>query len=253
MRVLITRPRKDAEGFAKALRDIGAEVLFLPTIAIRPVADPSMLDEALSNLGRYGWLVFTSANAVDAVLERLDALGLPGFPSALHIAAVGPKTAARLIEAGYKPDFVPEEHVAEAILPGLGDLRCRRVLLPTADIAHDTLPQAIRAASGIAHVVTAYHTVPADLEAEELSALGSGLDVVTFMSGSAVRNFTSLLHSAGIDPFNLPGKPLIACISPKTAQAAQEAGFQVAIIADNYSAEGLVRAIASRMDNQPRS
>ena len=250
MRVLITRPRKDAEEFAEALRQIGAEVLFLPTITIQPVEDTTLLDEALRNLDRYQWIVFTSANGVDAVLGRLDSLEITALPSALRIATVGPKTAARLIKAGFTPDFIPEEYVAEAVLSGLGDLHGRCVLLPTADIARDTLPQGIQAAGGIAHVITAYHTLPATPSYDEVAALASGVDIVTFMSGSAIQNFTSFLRSTGIDPFNLPGKPLIACISPKTARVARGAGFQVDIVAETYTAEGLVRAIASRIESQ---
>jgi len=218
MRVMITRPRKDAEEFAEALRQIGAEVLFLPTITIQPVEDTTLLDEALRNLDRYQWIVFTSANGVNAVLGRLDSLEITALPSALRIATVGPKTAARLIKAGFTPDFIPEEYVAEAVLSGLGDLHGRCVLLPTADIARDTLPQGIQAAGGIAHVITAYHTVPATLEAGDFAQLAPGIDIITFMSGSAVQNFTSLLQSAGLDPLNLPGNPRIACISPKTAK-----------------------------------
>jgi uroporphyrinogen-III synthase len=252
MRVLITRPRKDSQEFAEGLRRIGVEILFLPTIAIQPVEDPSLLDEALRNLSRYQWMVFTSANAVEAVLGRLKELEITGFPDSLRVAAVGPKTAARLAKAGYPVDFVPQEHTAEAILPGLGDLPDRRVLLPSGDLAHDTLPQAIRAAGGSPHVVTAYHTVPATLQAEDIAQLESGVDVITFMSGSAVQNFVSLLQSAQLDPLHLPGNPRIACISPKTALVANGAGFQADIVAGTYTADGLVRAIASYMEIEPQ-
>jgi uroporphyrinogen-III synthase len=89
------------------------------------------------------------------ILDRKAALGIENFPENLQIAAIGPKTAARLLEGGVSPHFTPEEHIAEAILPGLGDLNDRRVLLPLADIARDTLSQAIQRANGITHVVTA--------------------------------------------------------------------------------------------------
>lgn len=243
MRVLITRPRKDAAEFARALGEIGAQALFLPTIEIRPLADTRLFDQAISQLPDYDWLVLTSGNAVEAFFDRKAALGIDHLPQSLQIAAIGSQTAARLWDCGIQPDFVPDEYVAEAILPGLGDLSGCRVLLPMADIAHDTLPQAIQKAHGIAHVVTAYHTLPAVPDPDSLSAICEGLDVITFTSGSTARNFVKLLRLAGLDPFHLPGDPKIACIGPKTAQAARELGFAVEILADTYTVYGLVQAI----------
>jgi uroporphyrinogen-III synthase len=245
MRVLVTRPRKEAIEFAHALREIGAETIFFPTIAICPVRDTSAIDRAISRLKDYDWLVLTSANAVDVVLNRKAVLGIECFPENLRIAAIGPKTASRLLEDGVSPHFIPDEHIAEAVLPGMGDLNGRWVLLPLADIAHDTLPQAIQEANGIAHVVTAYHTLPPEPDPEGLVAMREGVDIITFTSGSTAKNFVSLVQQAGLDPFHLPGKPIIACIGPKTAQATRELGFSVDIVANTYTADGLVLAISA--------
>jgi uroporphyrinogen III methyltransferase / synthase len=250
MRVLITRPRQEAEEFAKALQKIGAQVFFLPTIEIQLTDDSKSLDQTLSHLSAYSWLVFTSVNAVKVVAGRLDALGIDGLPEKLKIAAIGPKTAARLIARGIQPDFVPVEYVAEAIVPGLGDLKGHLVLLPTTDIAPDTLPNAIQAADGIAHVITAYKTRAASPTTEEVAILREGMDLITFASGSSAQNFVALTHQAGMDPFNLPGQPCIACIGPKTAQVAKEAGFRVDIVADSYTMDGLVQAIASHFERK---
>jgi len=61
MRVLITRPRKEADEFAHLLGELGAEAIFFPTIAICPVKDTSALDRAISHLQDYDWLILTSA------------------------------------------------------------------------------------------------------------------------------------------------------------------------------------------------
>jgi uroporphyrinogen-III synthase len=247
MRVLVTRPRKDADEFAAALQAIGAEAVFFPTIAIQPIVDTTLLDRALSRLNCYDWLVFTSANAVDVVLERLADLDIPAIPHNLRVAAVGPKTAARLMAANIHPEFVPEKYIAEAVVPGLGDLYGRWVLLPMADIAHDTLPQAIQAADGIAHVITAYHTVTEIENIDIESLFASGLDVITFTSGSSARGFLSLLKGTSLDALSLPGEPLIACIGPKTARVAQEAGLRVDVIAETHTIQSLVDAIAAKV------
>jgi uroporphyrinogen-III synthase len=245
MRVLITRPQKDAQVFARALADIGAEPAFFPTIEICPAADTSGLDRALSNLQAYDWLIFTSANAVDVILSRMAALGSGKFPDHLQVAAIGPKTAARLREAEITPDFIPDQYVAEAVMNGLGNLQDCWVLLPIADLADDTLPRAIQSANGIAHVITAYHTRPVDADPAGIAAIREGVDVITFTSGSTVRNFVTLVREAGLDPFCLPGNPIIACIGPKTAQTARQLGISVEIVAEEHTAAGLVRAIST--------
>jgi len=246
MRVLITRPREQAAAFADALRAIGAEPIFLPTIEIQPVDDTTALDRAIAKLDCYDWLILTSANAVTAVFERMTAIGIDMPPKNLRVAAIGPKTAAKLEDGGFPPDFVPDQHIAETILLGLGDLTDRWVLLPMADIAHNTLPDAIEAAGGIPHVIDSYHTIPVEPDPDGFAALQAGVDVITFTSGSTVRNFFAMANSASLDPLNLPGNPQIACIGPKTAKTARDLGFAVDMVADPHTTDGLVTAISSK-------
>ncbi len=261
MKVLITRPRSQADSFANALAEIGFEPVYFPVIEIRPFEHNAELDQALKNLNKYDWVVFTSANAVDVVFDVI-ARRVP-FPTKQspiearrllrsarsdigpNIAAIGPKTAAALRSRGVTPDFVPEEYVAEAILPGLGDLRGKWVLLPRAEIARKALPKAIAEAGGVAHEIAVYQTVPAQLDSDGLAALRSGVDVVTFTSPSTVEHFVEIARRAGLDPFHLPGNPKIACIGPITQKAAEEAGFVDLVTAEVYTTEGLIKLLRS--------
>src|SRR5205085_11023462 len=96
-RVLVTRTREQASTLVALLRAAGARPVELPTIAIRPPRSYADLDAALLELAggrvRCG-VIFTSANGVEAVFARLDALGLDAraFGSA-RITANGPATA----------------------------------------------------------------------------------------------------------------------------------------------------------------
>ena len=251
MRTLITRPRNQADSFADALAQAGFEPVFFPVIEIRPFEENIALDRAIEKLGCYDWVVFTSVNGVDAFFERLPSPRLrhpspfqgEGKGVRVKVAAIGPKTAHSLTVRGVTPDFVPDEYVAEAILPGLGDLRGRWVLLPRAEIARKALPEAILAAGGVAHEIAVYQTVPAEPDPDGLAALKSGVDAVTFTSPSTVENFFELTRRAGLDPLNLPGNPKIACIGPITQKAAEEAGFTDILTAKEYTTEGLVELL----------
>jgi uroporphyrinogen-III synthase len=242
-RVLVTRPKAQMETFAERLRAAGAIPVPFPVIEIRPVPDTTALDRALHKLGCYEWLVLTSVNGVNAVWERIQALELTGVPESTQVAAIGPKTAAALQGRGVQADYVPEEYLAEAILDGLGDVHDCWVLLPRADLARDALPKAILAAGGIAHEITAYCTLPAEPDPVGLDALRAGVDVITFTSASTVRNFVATLAGQDLDPLALPGDPLVACIGPITAHAAQEAGLFVSVTAHEFTTEGIIEAL----------
>lgn len=242
MQIVITRPRHQSATLAEAIRRHGCEPVFFPTIRISPVDDPRILDRALRDLVHFDWAIFTSANAVESVWTRLRAANLL-FPKHLRVAAVGPKTAASLADHGLAPDFVPDDFVAEAIVPGLGALQGKRVFLPLADLAEDTLVHAVETAGGTAFPVTAYHTVPAEPNPAGLAALRRGVGAVTFTSGSTARNFVTLTQSAGLNPLNMPGDPLMVCIGPKTAAAARQAGLRVDRVAAVHTQEGLVQAL----------
>src|SRR5687768_16582549 len=147
-RILITRPRAQADDFAEKLRNAGFEPIFFPVIEIQPIENNVALERALAKLECYDWIVFTSVNAVEVLFDRHSPL-LLGEGSGVRSAAIGPKTAEALNAHGITPAFVPDEYVAESILPGLGDLHGKWVLLPRAEIARKALPEVIFAAGGI--------------------------------------------------------------------------------------------------------
>ena len=260
MKVLITRPRNQADSFANALVEAGFEPVYFPVIEIRPFEENVALDRAIAKLECYDWIVFTSVNGVDAFFnviareynDRSNPLIGEEFASPLacndkhpRVAAIGPKTAQSLESRGVTPDFVPDEYVAEAILPGLGDLRGRWVLLPRAEIARKALPEAIVQAGGVAHEIAVYQTLPVEPDPDGLAALKSGVDAVTFTSPSTVTNFVEIVRRDGLDPLSLPGNPKIACIGPITQKAAEEAGFVGVLTASEYTADGLVELLSN--------
>ncbi len=244
-RILVTRARAQAGDFAEKLHAAGFEPIFFPVIEIRPVENNVALERALAKLECYEWVVFTSVNAVDVVFSNPKMVkGGKGTGNKMgKVAAIGPKTAEALQARGVKPDFVPDEYVAESILPGLGDLRGKWVLLPRAEIARKALPQAIAEAGGVPHEISVYQTLPVQPDPECLAALKSGVDVVTLTSPSTVQNFVAITQQNGLDPLHLPGNPLFACIGPITEQAAREAGLVNVVVAKEYTTEGLIEVI----------
>jgi uroporphyrinogen III methyltransferase/synthase len=185
-------------------------------------------------------------NGVEVVFDHIaGANGRSPLPENLKIAAIGPKTANVLRKYNIEPDFIPDEYIAEAILAGLGDLKNKWILLPRAEIARKELPEAIVKAGGIAHEITVYQTLPANVNIEGLFALKSGVDIITFTSASTVENFIAIARQNKLDPLNLPKNPLFACIGPITEQAAREHGLANIIVAKEYTTEGLIQSITN--------
>jgi uroporphyrinogen-III synthase len=240
--ILITRARAQADEFAEKLRSAGFEPIYFPVIDIQPVENNLALERALSKLNCYEWVIFTSVNAVDVVFEAFGPLLLQE-DRCVKFAAIGPKTAEGLKARGIVPEFVPEEYVAEAILPGLGDLIGKWVLMPRAEIARKALPEAIFYAGGVPHEITVYKTLPTQPDLEGLLALHEGVDVITFTSQSTVENFIAIAEKNGLDPRNLPNDPAFACIGPITGQAAKDAGLSNIVLAKEYTTDGLLAAL----------
>ena len=231
LRVLVTRARPQATEFAKRLGEAGAEAVCVPTLSIEPLAVKD--DPRLRDLGRYDWVVFTSANGVTVFAEALAEMGV-AFPEA-RLAAIGPETAAALREVGRRADLVPAEFVAESLADALppGD----RILLPRAAGARDALPDRLRQRGAAVDVVEMYRAVAPPGLRSDLAAALSGVDVVTFTSSSTVRHF---VEAIGRD---IPSRVRVACIGPITAATARDAGLPVAIIAEEYTTQGLVDAL----------
>lgn len=81
--VLITRTRTHSSHIRSALQEAGARVLEVPALRVVPPTNTAALHEAVARLVSYDWVVFTSANGVDAcfgALRRLrdEAYRLPG-------------------------------------------------------------------------------------------------------------------------------------------------------------------------------
>ncbi len=243
-RILVTRARHQAGSLSQLLAERGAEPIELPAIHIQPIADTTELDQAISNIKRYHWIVFTSINGVAAFWQRLNNLKLDSRAlSGLQIGAIGPATAEALAAKGVTPDYVPESYTTEGILAGLGhqDIAGQRFLLPRADKADKDLAQGISQLGAEVREVTAYNTVPAKesiVAARRMLASGE-IEVITFTSSSTVANLVAAFQG---EPW-LVNQAKIACIGPKTAEAATKAGLKVDILASEQTISGLVAAI----------
>jgi uroporphyrinogen III methyltransferase / synthase len=256
-RILVTRPREQAAELVERLEAMGAQAIEAPMIRIVPPDDYGPLDEACARAGTYDWIVFSSANAVDAFVERL--LATPQDLRALKgvkLGVVGPATAERLTRLGLKVDLTPSEYRAEAVLHAIaqhGEVRGLKVLLPRADIGRELLAEEFRRLGAEVTEVVAYRTVVAELEREGepdiyRMLLERRIDVVTFTSASAVRNFVRLLGAE--QAADLLRTTVVASIGPVTAEAASQCSIETTVMPAVYTVPALVDAIVGYFEQR---
>lgn len=246
-RVLVTRAAMQAQDLVARLQELGALPIVLPVLHFVPPADNYVaLDAALRQLATFDWVVFTSPNGVAHVCQRLTVLGLEARALAtVCLAAIGPATAAALAAHGLQTAAVPERYIAEALLEALPHPAGQRFLLPLADLARDTLRVGLQAAGAEVVEVPAYSTVLAEISSEARTALETGVDILTFTSGSSVRNFVEQLGVARALALAAPAR--VVTIGPMTATTARALGLRVDVVATEHTIAGLVNAMLTTL------
>ena len=239
-RVLLTRPREQSIEMLTRLRELGAEAAVQPAIEIAPPPDWQPVDEAIDRLDQYHWLVFSSVNGVDYLLDRLaerghDACRLAG----VKLAAIGPATAERLQHHGLAVAVTPPEYRAEALADVLAaDAAGKRFLLARASRGREVLAERLREAGAEVEQVVLYTSRdvrhPDAGIAETLQS--SGFDWTTVTSSAIARALHAMFGNALT-------RSRLASISPITSQTLRELGYEPAVEAKEFTMGGLIDAI----------
>jgi uroporphyrinogen-III synthase len=245
-RVVITRPALQSETLVNALTERGAIAIVRPLIAFSDPEDLRPLDKAISEVGQFDWLMFTSREAVRSVTRRSNKLGrnLGQQWGDLRVAAVGPGTAETITKAGLQVDYVAQEHSGIGLANELGErLRGKKVLLPRSDRANPDLPRELKHHKAEVTEVIAYRTLKAtELELEELIDLLNGkAEAILFFSPSAVQHFVEMIGGEQLRA--LEDKMAITAVGPVTANALRDAGVRHIVQAEDTTAAAVVEAL----------
>ncbi|MBI5528455.1 MAG: uroporphyrinogen-III synthase [Deltaproteobacteria bacterium] len=245
-RIVVTRPWAQAAEFIDLLKAKGAAVIVLPTIRIDPPDDVAALDEAIRAASSFDFIVFTSANGVGAVRERIEKLGFgAAFSGRAGVCTVGPATARAAERMGLEVSVLPEAQFnAEGLVASLKvpAVAGRRFQIFRAAEGRDVLPDELRKAGAETTVVAAYKTV----KLTEVLPGVLGLlkerpaDAITFTSPSTFKGLVKIL---GADADRILRNTALASIGPVTSAAIRDAGYKVAIEPKESTIPALVDAI----------
>ena len=249
-RVLVTRSRDQAPDLVELLELNGADAVEAPVLRIGPPADAGPLERAAAGVRSFDWVVFTSTNAVAALVGQVlaDAHDLRALAGP-RVCAVGPGTASRLHRFGVSPDLEPSDHRAGGVVAAMSDtgsLKGARVLLPVAEATADTLGDVLRTAGAEVTDVAAYRATTVESDAHldlYRQLLDRRIDAVTFTSANTVRAFVEI-YGAEQSPDLLSGT-VVATIGHGAADAAARAGIRVDVPAEGTTMAALVDGLIS--------
>lgn len=253
--VVVTRAEAQSGEICEALKARGATVRLLPLISFAPPENYEAMDAALKNMASFDWVLFTSANAVQAVERRGEQLGLR-FDATVKLpwaAAVGPATSDAAEGAGFAVEYVANDHSGAGLARELsGELRGKKVLLPRSDRANPEFPAALQKSGAVVTEVVAYRNLPASTTDREKvqDSLAGGADGILFYSPSAVRSFVEL---AGREKLaGLQGRAVMVAIGHATAAALSSVGIQRIARAADTTTRAVVEALEGHLARTKR-
>lgn len=232
LRLLVTRPRPQADRWVERLRAQGIDAHALPLLAIDAVADPGALRAAWRDLPRYALAMFVSPNAVSHFFAARPAAAAQRWPAGTRAAATGPGTLQSLYEAGVPPTqcVAPPPDAAQFDSTALWQLLCdeawadRDVLVLRGEGGRDEFAEQLRQAGASVTFVQAYRRGPAMPSETERHLLDAAL--------AQPRRHVWWLSSAeavGYLPRLAPGADWHAAQAlashPRIAARAREIGF----------------------------
>lgn len=247
-RILVTRGGTQADEFGRSVRARGGVPVLFPTVALVPVEEGGDFDDSLRRLDSYDFVVFTSANAVRFVRDRMTTLGVRRLPDTLSVVSVGPGTT-RELNLRYLPVHLEAPvHSAEGVVDLLvpKGVVGKRVLFPRAEEGREVIPDGLTAAGATVDLVVAYRNglPPKDPQAAA-RIVDNPPEVSTFASPSAFRNLFHLLGEEKAAAFL--SKSVIAVIGDVTAAAVREKGFEPAIVPTDFTLDAMLDAIERKM------
>ena len=245
-RIVITRSAAQSAAIAQELSARGAVPIVLPLVSFADPEDFAPLDAAIAQIEQFDWVIFTSAQAVRAVVRRGEELKNPLVRTGgkFRIAAVGPATAEAARETGLSVEYTAETHTGAGLADELGKrLFGTKVFLPRSDRANPDLPPALKRHGARVSEVVAYRTLrPTEIDQQKLRQVAEDeADAVLFFSPSAVQYFVSLFGDEQLR--KLQDKLCITAVGPVTGSALHEAGVTRVVLAGDTTAAAVIETL----------
>ena len=194
--ILVTRPARQAGGFAEKIAALGGRPIIFPAIVILPPSDPAPVARTHATLAGYDYAIFVSANAVE--------YGVPdprSWPLRLVAFAPGPGTADALAAVGVENVRIPTTTFdSEGLLdlPELARASGKRIAIFRGEGGREHLGDALAAQGARVDHVACYRRAKPESGAKGLNDAfrEARVDAVTITSSEGLGNLWALGDAA---------------------------------------------------------
>lgn len=230
LRVLVTRPARQAADWVARLRAAGIDAVALPLIEIVCAPDEAQVQAAWAQLPAMRLAVFVSPNAAECFFGARPPAAQ--WPADTRAAAVGPGTSRVLRELGVDAGQIVEPAVdaaqfdSEALWEQLRaiDWNAQQVLIVRGDGGREWLAETLRAHGAQVSAVCAYRRCVPRLDEAQRAIVAAALreprrHLWFFSSSEAIANLEAIAAEADWS------RARTLATHPRIAESAQRLGF----------------------------
>ena len=249
LRVLVTRPAGQADGFIKEITDGGGLVWHQPVLAIEGLAENDKAGrqqcrQRALDLDLYQQVIFVSTNAVKFGVDWFEQYW-PQLPMGVQWHAIGAATAASMQAAGVSVCEQGREVMdSEELLstPALQSVAGQKVLIVRGVGGRQYLSEQLRSRGALVDYIECYHRTLPRLQEGQLAQLldQHQINMISVNSGESLDNFCRLLGAEALINYLT-----LAMLVPgeRVAKLARQRGFNNLIIAKNAGQAATLAAL----------
>ena len=237
--IVITRTVEQSKESSEVFRQLGANVIIFPTLDIVPPDSWIEFDTAVTSKSRIDFIIFTSAHAVKMFVKRSEELGIVYDFNRIKIVAVGNKTSAVCEKNKIPVHIIPKKFSGAGVIEELSSYDLKEKI-----IFREELPGGLEKLGAILKTAPVYNvSLPSKEKIKDsMDVLNNNKpDLFIFTSPSTFENFLQIINVS--DPVQYFNNYDVAAIGPTTKTAIENKSVHVNIIPDEYTIDGLAKAI----------
>ena len=238
--ILVTRNRDKQEEITSKIIELGGQAINIPFINIE------YLDFEMPDLSKYSTLLFNSLNSVIGFMRKIKDMRVLGH---LKIGVVGKKTDEEMKKYRIIPDFYPKEYTVEKLAAESVNFteEGENVLFIVSNISPVNEEKYTELYKRNYDKLVVYNTHKLKIDSEKAKKYVKESDILMFLSSSTFESFADSIHLSENDEMKeMLSKKILASIGPVTTKTIEKYGLKVEIEAEEYTENGLLRAILDK-------
>ena len=238
--ILVTRNRDKQEEITSKIIEFGGQAINIPFINIE------YLDFEMPDLSKYSTLLFNSLNSVIGFMRKIKDMRVLGH---LKIGVVGKKTDEEMKKYRIIPDFYPKEYTVEKLASESVNFteEGENILFIVSNLSPVNEEKYTELYKRNYDKLVVYNTHKLKIDSEKAKKYVKESDILMFLSSSTFESFADSIHLSENDEMKeMLSKKILASIGPVTTKTIEKYGLKVEIEAEEYTENGLLRAILDK-------